>query len=177
MEEEKIVLNKKHVTAVAGVLIITLFFVFAVSAVFANANVVQQSYQGTPAAQPTTGEKQVIKLTLQGSKYQPYPITVKKGVPVELDVDTTTVTGCMRGIQIPAFGVRKQVSPGDNKIVFTPDKAGTFSFSCFMGMGQGRIVVQDENGNVPANTVQVAAPSGGSCGAGGGGCGCGGGLS
>lgn len=124
---------------------------------------------------PVQGGKQIIKLTIQGGTYYPNPVRLKKNVPVVLDVDMASVRGCYRGIQIPAFNVKKIVSENDNKIEFTPDKAGTFGFSCLMGMGKGQIVVEDEAGNVPVlNTVAQDIPKGGSCGAGGGGCGCGG---
>ena len=56
-------------------------------------------------------------------------------------VDTNKVRGCLQSIVIPDFGVRKFVTAKDNIISFVPDKKGTFSFSCSMGMGFGKIVV------------------------------------
>lgn len=177
-KHEVVAMKKSHLLAVAGAVVMAAFFIFAVQAMIANAGTQQSNnyingQAAGPAAAIQTG-RQIIDLTVKGLDYYPSPIRLKKGVPVEIRVDTNSVKGCLRAIQIPAFGVRKVVSANDNKIEFTPDKAGTFGFSCFMGMGKGQIVIEDAAGNVPAiNTVAQDIPSGGSCG--GGGCGCGGG--
>ena len=182
-DSEGIVIKKSRIFAVLGAIVMIGFFVFAAQAVFANTGTVQNgnSITGNAAAKAQLqDEKQVVTVTMQGSTYMPNPIRLKKGVPAVLNVDTNSVRGCYRAIQIPTFNVRKVVSASDNKIEFTPDKAGTFGFSCYMGMGRGQIVVEDESGSVPITadaTAQVAAAgsagSGSSCGSSGG-CGCGG---
>jgi len=172
-------METKHIITIVGLLLITSVFVFSAKALTENPASTNQNYQAplqsaSPSV-PVQSGKQVIQLSMQNGNYYPNTITVKKGVPVEIDVDMNSVRGCYRGIKIPAFGVQKTVTESDNKIEFTPDKAGTFGFSCFMGMGTGKLVVVDESGNVPnVNTVAQDIPKGGSCGASGGGCGCGG---
>ncbi len=178
-KKETVSIRKSHIFAIIGAIVVVSFFVFAAQAVIADTpqgNTVTANAVAGSAA-PVQGGKQIVKMTVQGSTYYPNPMVLKKGIPVEIQVDTNSVRGCFRGIQIPAFGVKKLVTATDNNIEFTPDKAGTFGFSCFMGMGRGQIVVQDEAGQVPAdvNTVAQDIPSGSSCGSGGGGCGCGGG--
>lgn len=131
---------------------------------------------GGQAAQVTNGVQE-IQLYVQGSTYYPNPIRVKKGIPVRIVADMGRIPGCSRSIVIPDFGIRKVLSTGDNTIEFTPDKSGTFSFSCSMGMYRGTIVVEEADGSVAAFTgAAPKAASGGSCGASGGGCGCGGGI-
>jgi len=135
----------------------------------------QQAPSGSGILAPLNNGVQEVQLTVQGGNYMPNPIVVKKGVPVKLVADLGTVRGCASSIVIPDFGVRKTVQAGDNEITFTPDKSGTFQFSCSMGMYQGTIVVQDADGTV-ADFKGTAKPAGtGSCGmsAGKGGCGCG----
>ena len=178
--ERHIAMKKTHLLTIVGAIVMMSFFVFVAQAAAGNAGNTQNNNYATGQAAAGQGAslqagKQVIQLSVQGLNYYPNPIRLKKDVPAILEVDTNSVRGCLRGIQIPAFGIRKTVNPSDNKIEFTPDKAGTFGFSCFMGMGKGQIVVEDQTGNVPAdvNTVAKDIPSGGSCGAGGG-CGCGG---
>lgn len=138
-----------------------------------------------PSPAPTGGELapvkngvQEITLTVQGGTYYPSPIRVKKGVPVKITADLSSVRGCASSIVIPEFGVRKVVRQGDNAIEFTPGKSGTFGFSCSMGMYRGTIVVEESDGTVAnfkgAAPVAAAGAGGASCGAGGGGCGCGG---
>lgn len=141
--------------------------------------------QNPPAAAggelaPVKNGVQEITLTVQGGTYYPNPIRVKKGVPVKITADLSSVRGCASSISMPEFGIRKNVRAGDNAIEFTPDKSGTFSFSCSMGMYRGTIIVEESDGTVAAYAgsakplAAAGAGSGGSCGANGGGCGCGG---
>ncbi len=129
------------------------------------------------ALAPIENGVQEVTISMQGYRYQPEPIRVLVDVPVRFTVDLSTVTGCMRSIQIPELGVSGQVSSANNVIEFTPTKTGTFRMTCSMGMGQGMIIVQDADGQAPAATATAlpfAAARGGSCGMSGGGCGCGG---
>ncbi len=132
-----------------------------------------KSGSGGDLAAVTNGV-QTVQLSVQGSNYYPNPIRVKKGIPVQLVADMNNMPGCSRSIIIPEFGIRKVVSTGDNVIQFTPDKSGTFQFSCSMGMYRGQIIVEEADGSVAAYTGSAQVPSGGSCGGSGGGCGCGG---
>jgi copper chaperone CopZ len=130
---------------------------------------------GSNVATVTNGV-QVVQLSVQGRDYYPNPIVVKKGIPVQLVADMNSMPGCSRSVVIPEFGISKVLSASDNVIDFTPDKSGTFQFSCSMGMYLGQIVVQEADGSVAQYTGNVQAASGPSCGvsSGGGGCGCGG---
>jgi hypothetical protein len=169
----------------AALALVTIIIIFAAkelllskaaSAPSGTANYVANYPVASPPPTITNGVQEV-QVSMQGWQYQPNPIRLKVGVPARLVVDLNTVTGCMRTIEIPDLGVQKYVSQGDNVIAFTPSKAGTFSMHCGMNMGQGIVVVEDANGNVPAGGANLAAAApaaGGSCGAGGGGCGCGG---
>ena len=152
-----------------------------------NAAVSQQAVQQGTRAQAATGASggslaeirngvQEVALSVQGSTYYPNPIRVKKGIPVRLVADMSKVPGCSRSVVIPEFGIRKVLSAGDNTIEFTPEKSGTFQFSCSMGMYLGTIVVEEADGSVAAFAGNAPAPAaaGASCGASGGGCGCGG---
>ena len=87
------------------------------------------------------GEVQRIDLSVKDYNYYPQVITLKQNVPAEIVVDTSKVKGCLSSIVIPDFNVRKYVRPGDNVIRFTPDKKGEFGYSCSMGMGYGKILV------------------------------------
>jgi copper chaperone CopZ len=117
---------------------------------------------------------QVVQLSVQGSNYYPNPIRVKRGIPVKIVADIGKMPGCSKSIVIPEFGVSKYLISGDNTIQFTPDKSGTFKFSCSMGMYQGQIIVEEADGSVASYTGSAAVPSTGACGGSGGGCSCGG---
>jgi copper chaperone CopZ len=118
-----------------------------------------------------TNGVQVVQLSVQGTTYYPNPIRVKIGVPVRLVADVNNMPGCSKSIVIPEFGVSKYVSTGDNVIEFTPNKSGTFQFSCSMNMYRGQIIVENVDGSVAAYTGSAPVISG-TCG-GGGSCGCG----
>lgn len=167
------------------------FFVFlAMGAFVSPANAAAQNTIAAPSGNPQAGaqaniqdappaaaETQVIALSYQNGIYQPYPITVKVGVPVRLVADMNSITGCMTTVAIPEFGVRKTLSRQDNIIEFTPIKSGTFDFTCGMGMGKGKLVVENADGSVAAYSGAAPAATAGAHTCGGsasGGCGCGG---
>ena len=186
METEKIFWALVVVAAV-GMLAFVAFGAMA-SPVYAQSPLQQgMSCGGAKAAQlaapaPTQGAGtlaevkngvQEVALSVQGGNYYPNPVRVKKGIPVRLVADMSTFSGCSRSIILPDFGVSKTVSAGDNVIEFTPDKSGTFSFSCSMGMYRGTLVVEEADGTVAATTGSAPKIAAGSCGGSSGGCGCG----
>ncbi|MGB9576984.1 MAG: cupredoxin domain-containing protein [Candidatus Micrarchaeia archaeon] len=133
------------------------------------------SSPGAATAAPATGKVQVVKLAYKDGIYDPQTIRTRIGTTIRMEVDTNTLCGCMTTVTVPAFGVFKHISEGDNVIEFTASKAGEFRFSCPMGMGGGKLLVEDENGNVPANADssagRVCGGGCGGCGGGSGGCG------
>lgn len=91
---------------------------------------------------------QEVTLKVYGYGYNPKTIVVKKGVKVKINVERYDYGHCSKEILIPAFNVYKilppgtKETPGKDVIEFTPDKTGTFTFTCGMGMLQGTIVVE-----------------------------------
>ena len=159
-----------------------VFLAFGIGVTPANAalggsSIASAPPEGSPPTGGTSAEVkngvQEIQLYVEGGTYYPNPIRVKKGIPVKLVGDMGRIPGCSRSIVIPDFGVQKVLSASDNTIEFTPDKSGTFAFSCSMGMYRGTIVVEEADGTVAAFTG-TAPKAAATCGAGGGGCGCGG---
>src|SRR3989344_1306900 len=139
-------MEKKHIITAVGAVFMILFFAISVAAITTSQNPDTTKNSNVPqSSQPTTIEngKQLVRVSMIGSTYFPNPISLTVGMPAVLEVDTSSVTGCYRSISIPAFRVSKTVSPSNNKIEFTPDRTGTFPFSCYMGMGKGQIVVGD----------------------------------
>jgi plastocyanin domain-containing protein len=85
----------------------------------------------------------IQKITLSFKDYNYYPNTIKvlNGIPVEIALDES-IKGCFRTLVIKDFGVRMTSSNINQKIVFTPDKKGTFIFACGMHMGTGTLIVE-----------------------------------
>ena len=83
-------------------------------------------------AQP--GE-QVIKVVARRFTYSPNVITLKKGVPVVLELTTADV---LMGFDAPDFNARADIVPGQTtKLRLVPDKVGTFTFLCDIFCGDG----------------------------------------
>jgi copper chaperone CopZ len=133
----------------------------------------QVALSGGTLATLTNGV-QVIQLSVQGANYYPNSIRVKVGIPVQLVANVNNMPGCSKSIVIPEFSIRKSVSTSDNIIEFTPNKSGTFQFSCSMNMYRGQIIVENADGSVAAYTGSAPVSNGGTCGGPSCGCGCGG---
>ena len=86
---------------------------------------------------------QVVKLSFDDKGYVVTPSTVTKGVPVKMEVDLTTVKGCMRTVVIDAFNVKQTVKEGATTIEFTPSKSGPIQIVCGMNMGKGQFTVAE----------------------------------
>jgi cytochrome c oxidase subunit II len=94
----------------------------------------QQSITQT-TAQAMTNDEQVIRISAATFEFTPSEITVKKGVPVVLEI---TSQDRHHGFKLAAFQVRADIQPGAvEKIRFVPDKAGTFRFFCDVFCGDG----------------------------------------
>jgi len=96
---------------------------------------------------PPSCDVKVIRITAKKFDFTPSEISVKKGVPVALEL---TSSDRVHGFSLPDFKLTAKIEPGKvTRVVFTPDKAGEFTFSCniFCGSGHedmaGRLVVTD----------------------------------
>jgi len=94
--------------------------------------------QAKPAA-----KAQSVKLTFDDKGYVVTPATVTKDVPVKMEVDLTTVKGCMRTVVINAFNVKQTVKEGATTIEFTPTRSGKIDIICGMNMGKGSFTVAE----------------------------------
>lgn len=87
---------------------------------------------------------QTITLTASASGYSPKKIYIQKNVPTELIVKGNKITSCNNQIKIPSLGVSKKLKQGENKISFTAKESKNLTYSCWMGMITGTIVVVDD---------------------------------
>ena len=164
----------KTMTAALVVIIVSVVAMLVLtpaSAGVGNALKAQAAGSGSqpqPGSVPTAGNgtTQTFTLGFSGYQYTPAEIRVKQGTKVRIVADPSTLTGCMTTVNIDGYGISKYIRAGDNVIEFTADKAGTFPIHCNMGMGNGKLVVEDSSGSVPAQSQApaVAKGSGGCCG-------------
>jgi len=89
------------------------------------------------------GEKQIIDLKVDGLDYFPDKFTLKKGIPVEWNIDGKNAQGCAGIISVPKLGITERLPKDSIKtITFTPEQTGKITFTCGMGMaGPGTFVV------------------------------------
>lgn len=90
---------------------------------------------------------QIVNSTLTRGRYP--NITVQAGVPVRwiIDAPAGSINGCNYRMLIKEYGIEHSFEEGENIIEFTPDKAGTVRYTCWMGMIRGSIFVVDGNKN------------------------------
>ncbi len=91
--------------------------------------------------------EQEIQIKAKRYEFMPNEITLKKGVPVVLEL---TSLDRLHGFNCPAFKIRGDVKPHQiTRISFTPDQVGTFEFHCdnFCGSGHegmtGKFIVTE----------------------------------
>ena len=89
------------------------------------------------------GDVQVVTTELKSGQYT--PITVYRGIPVRwtIKADQEDLNGCNNPVTIPSYHIEAKLKAGDNIIEFTPEKAGTIDYTCWMGMIRSTIKVID----------------------------------
>ena len=87
------------------------------------------------SAKAPAGGEQVVHLTAKKFEYTPNEITLKKGVPVVLEI---TSLDRDHGFKVPEFGLRADVKPGETtRVRLVPDRVGRFEFRCDVFCGSG----------------------------------------
>jgi cytochrome c oxidase subunit 2 len=87
------------------------------------------------AAFSARSQEKVVRIRARKFAYSPSQVTLKKGVPVTLELTTDDVA---MGFNAPDFNVRADMMPGQtSRVRFTPDKTGTFVFLCDIFCGDG----------------------------------------
>ena len=96
------------------------------------------------AATVGAGGVQRIRVEVKGG-YMPAVIRVRAGAPVRLDFHRDETNPCTEEVVIPDFGIRTYLpAHRTTPVSFTPT-AGTYEFTCGMGMVRGTIIAE-QNG-------------------------------
>jgi len=102
----------------------------------------QQSVVRSAAGEIRNNE-QVIRISASTFEFKPSEITVRKGMPVVLEL---TSKDRHHGFKLSAFELRVDIKPGvDEKVRFVPDKIGKFTFLCDVFCGDGH---EDMSGTI-----------------------------
>ena len=98
------------------------------------------------SAATTASGVQEIGIRIDGG-YSPSTVRVKRGVPIRLVFDRQERSSCSEEVVFGDFGVRRFLPAFEKTVVeLTPKDAGTYEFTCGMGMMKGQLVVGDEDG-------------------------------
>ena len=91
------------------------------------------------------GGVQELKIVADGrTGYSPETVFAKKDIPVKLTVEYKGRGGCIKQFLIPTFGVNVTLPDNGLKLIeFTPNKTGSFTITCGMGMYRGTLVVEN----------------------------------
>ncbi|HEX6036415.1 cupredoxin domain-containing protein [Longimicrobium sp.] len=92
----------------------------------------------------SAGGTQEVTIGVRGG-YDPAQVRVRAGSPVRLVFDRQETSSCSEEVVIPEFGIRKFL-PAHQKtaVEIVPRAAGTYEFTCGMGMLRGRLIVERE---------------------------------
>jgi sulfite exporter TauE/SafE len=105
---------------------------------------------------------QVINSTLQPFGYPSIKVEVGRPVRWVINAPPGSINGCNYRFVISEYGIRYEFKPGENVIEFMPTKTGNVPFTCWMGMMNGTITVEDQ-GSGSGETAPAAPRKGGGC--------------
>lgn len=119
---------------------------------------------GTAAAPDSAGRAEVVDgvqmvtSTLASGRYP--DITVQAGTPVvwTIDAPAGSINGCNYRMLLQEYRIEHTFQTGENVIEFTPTTAGTFQYSCWMGMIRGSITVTAADPSAGGETVDSSSP-------------------
>ena len=102
----------------------------------------QESVAQSSAREARTNE-QVIRISAKTFEFEPSEVTVKKGVPVTLEMISVDRH---HGFKLSAFQLRADITPvAVEKVRFVPDRTGKFTFLCDVFCGDGH---EDMSGTI-----------------------------
>jgi len=95
------------------------------------------------AAADLVGGTQRLRVTVKGG-YSPDTLVVRRGRPVRIEFDRQESASCSDTVVFGDFGISQPLPAfKTTPVEFTPEKAGTFEFTCGMNMLRGRLVVEE----------------------------------
>lgn len=85
---------------------------------------------------------QEIEVVVAGG-YTPATVRVKSGQPVRLVFDRQDTSACSEEIVLPDFGIKRFLPAHERTVIdVTPERPGTYDFTCGMNMLHGRMIAE-----------------------------------
>lgn len=110
-----------------------------------------------PKSQKAKTERgiQEIDITVDGG-YEPSRVVVNAGQKVRLNFFRRDPSSCLEEVRFPDFHIAQDLPLNQVKpIEFTPNKPGTYTFTCGMNMFRGAIEVQGANSTIEVQPSSV----------------------
>ena len=125
----------------------TIIFILVAMVLIVGGFIFVNGKNGTTAnvvsnnAQVIQGEMQEVILSQNGYNYK--DATTQAGKPITLSADNS-VRGCLRSVVFNVNGKRysKYLRTTEDTLELPALSEGTYSFSCSMGMGYGKLIVK-----------------------------------
>ena len=90
----------------------------------------------------TAGPTGAIQVKVSSAGYEPSKIEVRRGKPIKIAFYRADAENCAGEVVFPSLNIRKGLKVGETTVVeFTPKEKGELTFSCGMGMLNGKLVV------------------------------------
>ena len=97
--------------------------------------------QATSAVSSSGGVQEVAIMVKGG--HSPVVIEVERGKPVQLSFYRDEENSCSEELLLPDFSIRRDLPAFKTTLVeLLPQQAGTFPFTCGMGMLRGSLIVK-----------------------------------
>lgn len=127
--------NTTILLAMAVLIVLAGSFIFVGGDKGITGNVIAQDPQALQ------GETQRVVLSQEGLNYK--DVRVEVGKPIEISADSS-VRGCLRSLVFNIGGKRysKYLKTPQESMTLPALEKGTYTFSCSMGMGYGKLVVE-----------------------------------
>lgn len=98
--------------------------------------------KGTAVTAMLAGGVQEVTVIVQGG-YSPSEVRAVHGQALRMVFVRQETSGCSEEIVLPEFGIRKFLPPFQKTAVeIHPAQAGSFEFTCGMGMLRGKLIVE-----------------------------------
>jgi len=144
--------RKVAMLRVLGVVVIGFAAINATSALrLAGISLPAVSFSSGSAAAPqavssnvtVTPTSQTLNTEQGGNGYTPAEAVIYAGRPTQWVITSTAPFSCAASLSSPDLGVHGVLAEGANTVELPALEAGTYDYSCTMGMYSGRIVVID----------------------------------
>jgi hypothetical protein len=103
-----------------------------------------------PSWDPGKGEPVVVKITASKDGFDPQVAEFIKGRPAILEFVRLDDTSCVNAVRMPWMKAPKRLPKGEKVRIAIPDtsQVGQFSYSCWMEMIHGQVVIREADAQV-----------------------------